>query len=297
MLPRLHRKSKFTFSTRYFNSKAKCYLDSQIVLNRDLYKANRQINSNKKIAFRGPKPSVFDRSAADFESKYLDPTGLGDHILEFSEYDKDFQSAITERAQSIQTFLGEDFNLLVEEQACIIFGLFTFPVQFEEIDEFKNPQTLFPRMNALIYTSDRFRILGKSLFELHLNLATIFENGRYLSLPANEVAHRLHLTNNDTLICNFMRNHLLYDSIQPYRGTFRAGLRDVSDPEIRQEINLLSEKIHDKTCVGSFYTLLGLLAMKYDKTEVIDKILHKKILNGPSGIIKLLVNEITQSRS
>lgn len=297
--------SKAYLSTNNFNIGCK-NIDPLIILNRDLYKSNAQVNSSKRIPYLGPEPSFYLRSSTDFESKYLDSKGLGNNrILETLELDKDFELSIQPRTDHIQAFLGDDFPLLLNEKLGILCGLSNFPISIKGKE--KNtvtssetkfnkdcPQKSFPHLSTdQEYTTEKLRSLGKVIFDLHLGLGTFFSKEKYLSLPLNDLEHSMNLFRNERLIIpQFMKRNFVYNCILQYRGTMRSGVIHAS-----KEYEETRAKLQDVTSIGSFYTMIGILSVKFDRDEVVQKIVYGKIINGPRGLINIATENITTLRN
>lgn len=246
----------------------------QLVLSRDLFQANKQMTSSKKVPYQGPNPQLYGSSC---DSQYLENS---QRINELFENYKEFPSIIINRASAIQTFIGPEFKLLPIELASVVYGLTNVIVSMEEETPLEKGQSVFPRSTAN-YHSSTLRAMGKSLFQLHLQLSVVFNHSnKHLTTPSDDLATRLNIIDNQAeIICGFMSRHFMYSSIEPFKS-----VKYDKDPDI---MSSRKKEIHDATCVGGFYTLLGLLSVKFKKQKVIDDILYGKVLNGPNGIIDL----------
>lgn len=280
-------------------------IDSVLILSRDLYKANPQINSYKKIPYQGPKPSFYRRATTDFDSEYLDPKGLGDNrILEIFDLDRDFGSKILPRTEHIQQFVGDEFPLLLNERLGILCGLSNFPLMFEngtahdstsnDVNGTDSPQNLFPGLgHQNEYTTEKLRSIGRAIFDLHLGLSTVFTNEKYLSLPSESLEQTICLFNNEReMIPLFMKRNFIYDCVLRYRGTMRGGVIHSTE-----EYDDTKMKIKEVTSIGSFYTMIGLLSVKFNRDEVLTKVVYGKIINGQTGLINLATESLTKLRA
>lgn len=255
----------------------------QLVLSRDMFKANKLITSTKKVPYQGPNPQLYGGSG---DSQYLDS---GQRINELFDNYKEFASIITNKASAIQTFIGPEFMLLPIELTSVVYGLTDIIVSLEEETSLEKGQHVFPRSTAN-YHSSTLRAMGKSLFQLHLQLSVVFNHSdKHLTTPSADLATRLMIIDNQAeIICGFMRRHFMYSCIEPFKSA-----KHDEDPEIMAS---RYKEIRDATCVGGFYTLLGLLSVKFDKQKVIDDILYGKVLNGPNGIIDIAKKRFMESQ-
>ncbi|CUM51507.1 uncharacterized protein AC631_01891 [Debaryomyces fabryi] len=288
------------------NEAGRNFVDSALILSRDLYKENTRINSYKKIPYEGLKPSFYRRAASEFESEYLDRKGLGNtRILEVLDVDKDFESRIAPRTEHIQQFVGDEFPLSLKEKLSILCGLSNFPLIFEQrgknnvskTDKISNNSTgeqLFPNLiEGEEYTTEKLRNIGKAIFDLHLGLSTIFADEKYLSLPSDSLEQTMNLFNDDReIIPLFMKRNFIYDCILPYQGTMRCGMIHSSEMNKKRKV-----KIQDATSIGSFYTMIGLLSVKFNKEDVLKKVVYGKIINGRTGLVSLATETLTKLRT
>lgn len=281
-------------------------VDSALILSRDLYKENPQINSHQKIPYQGGRPSFYRRAATDFDSEYLDRKGLGNNrILEVLDLDKDFEFKISSRTEHIQQFVGQEFPLSLNEKLSILCGLSNFSLVLEQrgkddaslsdkiSSNFSN-QGLFPEVRAgEEYTTEKLRSIGKSIFDLHLGLSTLFTDEKYLSLPSESLEQTMDLFNDERkVIPLFMKRNYIYDCILPYQGTTRRGVIHSTEKYVEKK-----KKIQDVTSIGSFYTMIGLLSVKFNMEDVLDNVVYGKIINGQGGLVTLATETLTKLRT
>lgn len=125
------------------------------------------------------------------------------------------------------------------------------------------------------------RNLGKKFFELNSSISSVFASHRHLSSSHAELEYSMSLfLDHHSLICGFMKQNLLYDCVIPYRGVHAGGK---IPPE---KIEQTRVKIRDDTCVGTFYTMLGVLLARFDRAQV-QEAMKSKIWEGNLGILKL----------
>ncbi|KAK6453775.1 uncharacterized protein RJT20DRAFT_131205 [Scheffersomyces xylosifermentans] len=274
--------------------------NENIVSVTDLYLGNAKSNSSRRVTYEGMKPSLYTRSVRDFQSNCFERHSIGNtSILNALDQDRDFEATISPRTEKIQNFVGIEFPLSLKEKIAIICGLSNFHLDIRqqqtakttpEENHLESKNATFPSQTVLIET-ERLRALGKIILRTHLDIETVFMNERYLSSPTNEIFDSLDFFDNEReIIPEFMKRNLLFTAILPYRGAMKWGA-------ITEEHLLTETKntILEQTCIGSLYTLIGLLTMKFNKNEVRDKVLLGKIINGRLGMINLTSETLTRS--
>lgn len=290
MLTRVNARWGKRICFRSYSQHNNNWADGQIILNRDMFKASGILNSNRKFPHESIKPLIYKRSATEFESDYWN---FDSTLQELLQLDKEFPFVIDTRFQRINRFLGDNYSFLTSEKTAVLFGLANLSINLEQgHDDNKDFQNSFPKSTQPeFYETERLRSLGESLFQLHLGLSTIFINGKFLTLPANEIDKRTSIFDDkDSVICLFMKRHLLYESIPTYKGINRGVINKSQSPTDKAGLKL---RLQDKACVASFYTLLGLLATKFNRKDIVDNVLYTKILRGPSGIVNLFIRKAT----
>ncbi|KAG2734161.1 hypothetical protein G9P44_002167 [Scheffersomyces stipitis] len=261
-----------------------------MISSEDLYLLNSKMNSAKRITYDGIKPSFYDRSAIDFESDFFHRCGLGNNtVLSHLHNEQDFEARISPRTDIIQRFVGTQFPLSLEEKIGILCGLSTFhlDIRLQAVDE---RRITFPTDRVLIET-DRIRAIGKHALKMLLDVETVFMNERYLSSSTKDIFDSLDFFNNEQgVIPEFMKRNLLYNCILPYRGAMKFG-------RIADETTYAQVKagILDRTSIGSLYTMIGLLTIKFDRQKVRESFLLKKVIHGGLGIINLTSEALTRS--
>ncbi|CUM67468.1 uncharacterized protein PRCAT00005164001 [Priceomyces carsonii] len=282
-LPWMIKFSRMSFST-------KDNVDSRLILSNDLYFQNPRLNKGIKAPFDGPFPSPYSRSLVDFESIFLDWTELGSNkILEEVNIDKELRQKLQPSVDSIQEFIGERFNLLFNEKICVLCGLSNIMLDIDSTST-AEINTNFPNRRTI--HSTKLRSVGKYLFELHMKLCAVFSNHNYLSLSSEDIKYNLSVFKDETfLITEFMKKNSIYNCIIPYKGAMKNG--PIYSLETYENAR---SKIRDETCVGSFYTLIGLLNTKFDHEMVTEDLIDKKIMKGPSGIISIASELMSKQR-
>lgn len=255
-------------------------VDSTLVLNRDLYLSSGKLNSSKKVNYDGIKPTFYKRSGYDFDSIFTCRKGIGNNrILERLEQDRQFQENISSRLVPIQNFVGSKFPLNTMEKLSVICGLSNFSIESSKyITKHK------------IYTeSDKLRKFGQLTLSLHLGLETVFLSENYLSTSKSELLYDLSLFDCNSVIPQFMKKNMMFNSIIPFRGAMRSG--KIESLDLYEETKA---EILNKTSIGSLYVLIGLLSTKFDTKSIVEEILLPKIIHGPQGIINIATNNLNK---
>lgn len=89
-----------------------------------------------------------------------------------------------------------------------------------------------------------------------------------------------------------MKRNYIYDCILPYQGTTRRGVIHSSEKYTEKK-----KKIQDVTSIGSFYTMIGLLSVKFNMEDMLDKVVYGKIINGQAGLVTLATETLTKLRT
>lgn len=177
----------------------------------------------------------------------------------------------------LNKFLGE-LAILEEEANYVLRGW----ANFETIVAPGNTNRSNTFHGATLVHSDKLRYMGKRMVKLHLDNNTVFIGNRYLSLPLIDIERDLDLFSDDSdLIPRFMRQNNLYQAVIPYKGTMRMG-----PFASKENYEKMRTKICDVTSVGSFYTMIGLLHIKYPHADV-GNFIRKKIVEGANGLVSI----------
>lgn len=241
------------------------------VLNRDLFLKNIALNSTKKhLNFVAP---------SKFTTAFLDGPSypVYSNILERLNLDADMESLLQARCNRIQEFLGLAFPLLFRELLCIICGLSNMDIDTHTLpagSEYGNTTI----------KQDVVRSLGTRFFELHCILGTIYADLHHLSQSAEELENSLELfTDSTALALHFMKLNSLDKCVVPHRGAHSAGF--IENPES------VRKAILDKATVASFYTMIGVLVVKFGSREVLRSFWQQKILSSSSGIMRVIASK------
>lgn len=258
-----------------FSSISSVNLDA--ILKRDLYNLYMVLTNNAKYDYSNrdvPYKTLIDKT----EIKYY--PSPDDYSYE------GFLEHLQSRTLPIQTFVGQDFQLLLAERMQIICGLTELPINITNYHR-KSPSC---SLISQVYTSDQLRDFGKQIYELQLRLMTTF-HGNHLSLSKEDLENSLlYFSNPIETIIPFMKWNIIYDCIIPFSGTQIFTFKD------KESINFKKEQIKNSTAIASFYTMLGMLCMKFGTATVADKVINEKILLGSNGIIKIVSENLSRNR-
>ncbi|QFZ27465.1 hypothetical protein EJF18_30436 [Clavispora lusitaniae] len=251
---------------------------AEAVSTRDLF-----LESAHVFAGRPQTPSLFARSATDFTSLYLDGEPHNENISESLRLDPAFQNLLEARTSHIQNFVGPRFPLSFADLLCVACGLANMSVSCSS--------SASALENVSIQQST-LRAVGKRYFLFQAQTCTTFADMGHLSAHHKELEHALSLLDDSPrLICDFMKQNSLYDAVIPYRGAHAAG------PVSAEEAKRLRSLIRNQTCVGSFYTLLGLLTTKFDKDAVREHFWNSRVLDPNTGIIRIATDNYNRSQT
>ncbi|KAI5962604.1 uncharacterized protein KGF55_003680 [Candida pseudojiufengensis] len=136
-----------------------------------------------------------------------------------------------------------------------------------------------------IYESEKIRLLGKNIYKyLLVNQLRIFKNSKYLSNSETEIEADLKWIWENSIIMKFMKVNGLSNCIT-INSEFL--INEYVDQNV---YNIKKQKVIDATTIGSFYTMIGLLALKSNHDMSNETI--NKILNGKRGIFDILKDDL-----
>lgn len=190
------------------------------------------------------------------------------------------KSRIQSNAATLQSFLGPLLPLEFPELVAIMCGLSNSSVK---VTRAAANGTLSTGSTAF-YQQETLRLLGSRFFDMHCTASTVFADLDYLSTSSQELEDAMGiLRNNTTLITRFMLLNNLDAVLIPWRGVHSAGL-------VKEEALELKSKIRDATSKASFFTMVGLLTVKFGSAHVLTKFWDPVVLNSNTGIIKIALD-------
>ncbi|CAX40356.1 conserved hypothetical protein [Candida dubliniensis CD36] len=171
---------------------------------------------------------------------------------------------LKQKMSSLQSYLKLDFN--TDELICIAYGSTNMELKLK---------------NSIMET-DTLRELGKSRFKLSLLKNTIFIDDRYLTATPLELSSDLDVFNNEDILYEFLKVNQLHR----HSLLNRELLINIQLP--RKEYVMKRHMLWRQAAIGSFYTMLGIVMVKYHNGKILDKLITDKIINGKRGVIKIV---------
>lgn len=242
----------------------------EVVLNRDLFNRNQNLHfthNNQKLI-----PSINDVSYSTQEQKNIQSRYHS--VLEELCNSPEFEDVLRGRTERVQAFLGKKLPLEFPELLSILCGLSNMNIKTSQASAGSLFGDVFTQQDAL-------RQLGKRFFELHCSNSFVFSDVQYLSCTAEDLEQSIAMfSDKESLITKLMNSHDLSECVIPYRGVQSAGLIKNRSTEFR-------ELIKTKSCVASFYSMLGLLVRKFGSEFVIKEFWYPKMLHPKQGLLQL----------
>ncbi|RLV86772.1 hypothetical protein JA9_001214 [Meyerozyma sp. JA9] len=277
-------------------------IDSSLISSSDLHHGLGTFDTSDKV---GPIPAssattsgYFDHierlySEEKLEMHHTSVTTMP--LIKKLESDPTYSSFLKPRMQKIRRFVSSNFDLSNRECLAIMCGRSPVDVHLDN----QNPQPLNQEQATGInsksttastaYSSEKLHSLGIAIMESYLTLTTLFTDESYLSLSSDDLQPIYELFCDRQIIPEFMSLHRLDDCVVPYRGATRGAKLD-SLEEYKTE----RTKIMNATSAASFYTLIGLLCVKYDQRQVAQSFILPTVLYGPRGLIQLATEKVTK---
>lgn len=199
------------------------------------------------------------------------------------EKDENYRGITENRVKPYTTFLGPEFELNIPELTCVAYGLSNTEIIINENKE--DP------LNNVIYETKKLRQLGKILYQYTLLTDTVFKSPEYLSRLDETVKYDMEvLVKDNSLITEFMKSSKLYDcSFVDSQFNVR---RIHVHRNIGEERHQFIQYVKDQTVVGSFYTMLGFLLIKYGR-ESTKKFIQSNIIHAPHGILQIIYTRLS----
>lgn len=250
-----------------------------LVLARDLY------NQNDKA--QKEKTSFYDKSALE-HNRDRDIYTMGHFQLRLvlEGENKQVERRLNGRTEKLQSIIGKEFVLLPKEAIVILCGLSNALIKFPQVND-----------SNIIHEASKLRDIGMNTYKITKETLLLFGDLQHLSAPWEELVTALKAVNDEKyIIPQFMKANVIYDLVIPFRGATKGVAHLLqSEPSTTGEIVELTErkqKIRDATSIGSFYTLIGLLVVKYGKEMVVERFLVPRVFNGNNGIIDIITSRI-----
>lgn len=271
---------------RWYSAAKSEEVETLVVLSRNLYEKNEPIYINPLPA----KPSFYNKSileaAARNDKSVLEMKHLQLHQVLQGDH-KELEKRLTGRTDKLQAIIGNEFKLLPKEAIVILCGLSNSLVQLGLYGT--------DSANKIMFESSKLKDIGESTYRFTKQTLLLFGDLQYLSAPWEELLKALRAVNDEAFIIpEFMKANLIYDLVIPFRGTTR-GFAHLVDSELSEDITQLAarqRRIKDATSIGSFYTMIGLLVIKYGKERIVENFLVPNVFNGKNGIIQIITDRI-----
>lgn len=194
--------------------------------------------------------------------------------------DPNFELRLQERVSIVRRFLGDEFPLLLPELIAILCGNSHLEVWVSTLTT-DTPKD--KTCNNMFIPQERLRQLGRSFFDLSCSVSLVFTDQYYLALSQHELEVTLkQYLDRDRLVKTFMTRHSLNIGLVPFRRKPK-----IKSPERRNQIKTSDLDIN---CIGSFYTMLGILLVKFGQKKVREDLWQDKIYGSPSGILKIAMD-------
>lgn len=194
----------------------------------------------------------------------------------------DYEKALKRRTDKVDAMLGAKFKILTKEAVSILCGL----SEAQVVQDLEGTD-----LHKVIHETEKYRQIGESVYGLTRDTLLIFGDLQHLSTSSEELEDLLRQFNNDlNVIPQFMKNCLLYDVVITARGVMRPYKCTQEEAEKR------AIRLRDHTAIGSFYTMIGLLVVKYGKEKVVEEFLVPKVFNGDNGIINIITQNFGNRR-
>ncbi|KAL6450097.1 hypothetical protein SBY92_002039 [Candida maltosa Xu316] len=225
------------------------YTSTVPVSKNDLYFEKQHFSLQEQQPHQTSIPSFTDSRVQ------RDPVEKVDHHDLISPSDPTFHTTM----QPLLSYI--DMDLGFKELLCIASGMTNMELN----------------LNNNIYQSETLRRLGQTKFHSQLLTNSVFINDRYLTANEAELVEDLENFDNDAILYEFLK----WNSLHQFSLINREVL--ISKRLSQEEFNLKKMKLWKKTSIGSFYTLIGILLVKF-KGDVVNELLSDKVINGKRGI-------------
>lgn len=242
----------------------------ELVLNRDRFRKHQNLAFSHKN--QRTVPSIND--VHDSTQAQQNAQKRYQSVLEELYNNPDFEEILQARTDRVQAFVGKRLPLEFPELLSILCGLSNINIKTSPLPA----GSLF----GDVYTQqDALRQLGSRFFDFHCANSFMFSDIQYLSSPIEELEQGMAMFNDkERLISELMNSSELSECVIPCRGVHSAGLIKHRTPGFRS-------RIKTKSCVASFYSMLGILVRKFGSDTVLKEFWHPKILHPTQGLLHL----------
>ncbi|GEQ69175.1 hypothetical protein JCM33374_g2846 [Metschnikowia sp. JCM 33374] len=250
------------------------YSIPEAVSNRDLFKNNQNLNfthKNQKSVPTINDINVTTQAQKNVHSRYHS-------LLEDLCNNPELEDVLRVRTDRVQAFLGNKLPLEFPELLSVLCGLSNMNIKTSPLPAGSLFGDVFTQQDAL-------RQLGSRFFEFHCSNSFVFSDVHYLSCTADELQQSIEMfCNKESLIIKLMNASELSECVIPYRGVHSAGL-------VRNRATGFRNKIKGKSCVASFYSMLGILVRKFGSETVVKEFWHPKMLHPTKGLLRVALSD------
>ncbi|OBA19906.1 hypothetical protein METBIDRAFT_26547, partial [Metschnikowia bicuspidata var. bicuspidata NRRL YB-4993] len=186
----------------------------------------------------------------------------------------EFEAVLRVRTERVQAFLGSKLPLTFHELLSILCGLSNMNIKTSPLPTGSLFGDVFTQQDAL-------RQLGARFFDFHCANTLVFGDLHYLSCTAEELEQSISIfQDKESLIMKLMNASDLSECVIPYRGVHSAGL-------IKNRATGFRQRIKSRTCVASFYSMLGILVRKFGSEAVVRDFWNPKMLHPIHGLLRI----------
>ncbi|MCP8720164.1 MAG: hypothetical protein M5F18_12855 [Asgard group archaeon] len=229
------------------------------LLSNDLYNTRLEISAKRK-------PNHILRQDASSILPFLGSRVKRDAVLKLNPWVlTSLEDSIFKlKAQPILTYI-DDLELNFNELLCVAHGLTDMEL----------------KINDNNYQTRILRKLGYGKFKVCLLRNTIFLNDRYLTASQVEIEEDLSTFENTEIVYEFLK----WNQLHQFSLINRELL--INEKLSSEEFKLKRIDLWKKTSLGSFYTMLGILLIKYNEKSV-NEFITNKVITGKRGIIDIV---------
>lgn len=226
------------------------------LLSNDLYLTRLEISNKRKSNHQL-------RQAPSYTSPFPGSRVKRDAVDKLDLWLQD-DSVFKLKAQPMLSYI-DGFDLNLNEIICITNGLTNMDL----------------KIGDNIYHTRLLRKLGCAKFKFCLLRNTIFINDKYLTSSQVDIHEDLRLFHSSEIVFEFLK----WNRLHQFSLINRELLINEKLPS--DEFKAKRADLWKKTSIGSFYTMLGILLIKYDE-QLVNDFITDKVITGKRGIIDIV---------
>lgn len=241
------------------------------------YKASTYVTSSHR---RPANNSRFSARAHRVRATKENPTDrLYNAMARSLHVDPSLRKSLEPRTSVIQQFVGDRFPLDFHQCLAILCGPSSGEIKFTK----QRPDGNILEPEETRMGQDRVRKLGQAFFDYQCLHLAIYSDLLYLHTPDSMLRRTQRLLANSTsLVLEFMSLNALDLAVIPYKG-----LRRNYTPK---QALFHRQKIRQQSTEASFYTLLGVLIVKFGSQTIRDEFWDSKVFGSGTGLLKIALN-------